>query len=293
MTAEEHGMAWRTIPSLVRVYLSLTVAFSALTGFVCFRHAVTPGAWAACAGVFLLACAASALNQYQEREFDALMDRTKNRPLPILQLGGRHAIGIALLLGPAGAILLYFGATPVAAFLGALTLFWYNFVYTPLKRKTRFSVFIGACTGALPPLIGYTAAGGPFIGRCLVISLFMFLWQVLHVQLLLVKYGREYESAGFPGMVSATNEKGVRILVLVCMTATVGAALALLAVRIVYGRMAPAALIAGSVLFQLLFYCKSARVSQTASFTSLFGSLYAYQGLVFFLIIGSALLNPR
>lgn len=286
-------MTVRTIASLVRVYLSLTVAFSALTGFVCFRHAITRGAWAACAGVFLLACAASALNQYQEQNFDAVMDRTKNRPLPMRQLGGRHAVGIALLFGPPGVVLLYFGATPIAAFLGVFTLLWYNFAYTPLKRMTRFAVLIGACAGALAPLIGYTAAGGPFISPCLVISLFMFLWQVLHVQLLLVKYGREYEKAGFPGMVSATNEKGVKILVLVCLTATVGAALALLAVRIVYGRMAPAALIAGSALFLLLFFYRSARVSQTASFTSLFGSLYGYQALVFLLIMGSALLNPR
>jgi len=183
-------MTWKTVPSLLRLNLSLIVSCSALTGFVCFGHAIDLDAWAAFAGVFFLACAASALNQYQEREFDALMDRTKKRPLPMRQISGTSVLAMTFFFGLAGASILYFGTSPVAALLGIITLLWYNGVYTPLKRKTRFAVLVGALTGALPPLIGYTAAGGPIISACLVISLFMFLWQVSHVLVLLVKYGR-------------------------------------------------------------------------------------------------------
>ena len=293
MTAGEPGPAWRTIPALTRFNLSLVVAFSALAGFVCFRHAADHRAWAAFAGVLLLACGASALNQYQERDSDAQMDRTKNRPLPMRQMSGRLAVGIAALLILAGAALLYFESTTFAASLGIFTLLWYNGIYTPLKRRTRFAVLVGAITGALPPLIGYTAAGGPPVSVCLVFSLFMFLWQVSHFQLLLIKYGRQYERAGFPAMVSPTNEKGLRISVLFWMTATVGGALGLLAVRIVSGWVATAVLIAASVLFLTFSCARLVRVRQTTGVAPLLRSLYIYQGIVFLLIIGSGVLNPN
>lgn len=218
-------MTWRSVFALTRFTLSLIVACSALTGFICFRRAVTSKAWFAFAGVFLLACAASALNQYQEREFDAIMERTKRRPLPMQQISGRAALGIALFAGLAGAALLFFGSTSLAALLGVFTLLWYNGVYTPLKRRTRYAVLIGALAGAIPPLIGYTAAGGSIISSCLVISLFMFLWQVSHFQLLLVQYGKEYEKAGFLPMTSMTKEKSAGISVFIWLSAAGASAL--------------------------------------------------------------------
>lgn len=284
-------MTWKTIPSLFRVNLSLIVSCSTLTGFVCCRHAITPDALAVFLGIFFLACAASTLNQYQEREFDALMDRTRKRPLPMRQVGGRSVLVITALTGCAGVSVLYFGSSPLAALMGIATLLWYNGVYTPLKRKTRFAVLIGALTGALPPLIGFTAAGGPIMSSFLTFSLFMFLWQVSHVQVLLVRYGREYEGAGFPAMVSSTNEKGVRISALAWTTATVVSACAFPAVRVVSGILPSLMLTAGSGLFlAYFFYAVLMRGDQSPAFTRQFGSVYVYQGFVFLLIIGSSVL---
>lgn len=153
-------------------------------------------------------------------------------------------------------------------------------------------MLIGAVTGALPPLIGYTAAGGPIIDTCLVFSLFMFLWQVSHFELLLLKYGKEYESAGFPAMTFTADGRRERISVFIWIAATVASALALLTFRIVSGSGFSGALIAGSVLFLFIFSMLVMRAKQRLPFGMLSASLHAYQGFVFFLIIGSEVLNP-
>ena len=278
----------------MRFNLSLVVAFSALTGFVCFRHAIDLDAWVAFTGIFFLACAASALNQYQERNFDALMDRTKKRPLPMRQIGGQFALGCALVFGLAGrTATLCLGSTLLATLLGIVTLLCYNGVYTPLKRKTRFAILIGDLSGAFPPLIGYTAAGGSLISKCLIISLFIFLWQVSHFQLLLLKYGKEYERAGFPAMVWIANGKGVRISVVSWIMLAAGSSLALLAFRIVSGILLSAVLIVGSVLLPLYFYKKMVSSRETLDFGLLFRSIYSYQGAIFALVVVSAVMYPH
>jgi protoheme IX farnesyltransferase len=285
-------MAWKTVPALTRFTLSLIVACSALTGFVCFRHAIGIDAWAAFAGVFLLACAASALNQYQERNYDALMDRTKNRPLPMRQMGGRAVLLITVLFGLAGISILYFGTKPLAALLGVLALLWYNGVYTPLKRKTRFAVLIGAFTGALPPLVGYTAAGGPILSTCLILSLFMFLWQVSHFQLLLVKYGKEYERAGFPAMMSMTNEKSVRISVFIWLTAAGGCALLFPLSGMISGLGMIWLVIFACVLIVSYFLAFAVLTVKHFNFRTASYSMYLFQACIFAALIAGALAWP-
>jgi heme o synthase len=292
MTSGMQHMMWKTIPSLWRINLSLIVACSVLTGYVFCRHAIDLKALAAFVGVFLLACAASALNQYQEREFDALMDRTKNRPLPMRQMNGRTALGIAFLAGLTGAAVLFFGTTPIAALLGIFTVVWYNCVYTPLKRKTRFAALIGALTGALPPLIGFTAAGGPILSECLVISLFMFLWQVSHFQLLLIKYGDEYKRAGFPAMTSAINEKGRRISVLVWTAAAGGSALLFLLSGMVFGSGVRWLLIIACVLIVSYFLAFAIAKGKVFNFRTASFSMYFFQTCIFSVLIAGSLAAP-
>jgi heme o synthase len=292
MTPGSRIRAFAAVPALTRSTLSLTVACSALVGFVCFRHAFAPEAFPAFAGVFLLACAASALNQYQEREFDAIMERTKNRPLPLRQISGRAALGIALFTGLAGAAVLLFGTTHLAAFLGIFTLVWYNGVYTPLKRRTRYAVLFGALTGALPPMIGYTAAGGSIISSCLVISLFMFLWQVAHFQLLLVKYGEEYEKAGFLAMTSMTNENAVRVSVLLWITAAAGSALLLPLTGTVAGEGSLRLLAAACVLTVSCFLAFTASAGKYFGFVPAMYSMYLFQACVFAAVIAGSLAGP-
>jgi protoheme IX farnesyltransferase len=129
-------------------------------------------------------------------------------------------------LAAAGFLVLFAGAGPVAALLGALNLAWYNLVYTPLKTKTRFALFAGALTGAIPVAIGWAGAGGALGSPALLaVALFMYLWQIPHFLLLALTYGEEYERAGFRCFLTRAPERRGRSAVLawtilaVCSTA--------------------------------------------------------------------------
>ncbi len=152
-------------------------------------------------GTFLLASGSSALNQCQEVEIDARMPRTRNRPLPAGRISLSAALFFSILLILFG---LYFLAsvernTLLLLGLGAFAVFWYNGVYVYLKRFTAFAAVPGALVGALPPMIGWVAAGGE-LGDPLILLLaaFFFIWQIPHFWLLLLMQGDEYEAAGLP-----------------------------------------------------------------------------------------------
>jgi heme o synthase len=277
--------------SLLRPGLSLAVAVSTLVGFVCGSAGLDGRGLAATAGVFLLACASSSLNQYQERARDALMERTRGRPLPMGRISGRGAVLVACVAGLAGASALFFLAAPRAAFIAVVAAAWYNGVYTPLKPKTRHAVFAGAVTGALPPLVGYTAAGGPVAGPCLGLSLFMFVWQVAHFKVLQAMYGADYERAGFP---VAKSLGGKRESVVGCAWAAASAAGAgaLAALGVVSGKGWVSALAAASVLFLVSFCVFTVRGGGPRHSQALTGSLYGYQGIVFLLLTGNAVFGP-
>lgn len=166
--------------------------------------------WLLLAGVFTLSGSSAALNQFQERRLDALMERTRNRPLPARQLTAGVAILVSIMLGITGLfLLLLIGLLP--ALLGLFTLTLYNLLYTPLKRITSFALLPGGLVGAIPPMIGYTAAGGtPGDPIILFVCALMFLWQMPHFWLLLIRYGKEYQEAGFRTVLSYMNEKQVR-----------------------------------------------------------------------------------
>lgn len=186
---------------LCKVKLSLFSAFSAITGFL-----ITP-VWSEeklvslAAGVFFMACGAAALNQYQERDTDALMSRTKDRPVPARNIKPCHAFRFSLLLISLGFFFLFLGVGPAASVLGSCGVLWYNGIYTYLKRKTAFAVIPGGLIGAIPPAIGWVAGGGALSDpRVLALCFFFFMWQVPHFWLLILNYGKEYEEAGLPSL---------------------------------------------------------------------------------------------
>ncbi len=127
-------------------------------------------------GVLLLACGSASLNHYQERFTDSLMQRTKNRPIPSGRIDAKSVLEISILVILAGITLLLLGGNLLAVVLGVLNLIWYNGIYTPLKRKSSFAIFPGSLVGAIPPVIGWVAAGGNlFNPQIIMISFFFFI----------------------------------------------------------------------------------------------------------------------
>ncbi|MCS7053139.1 MAG: heme o synthase [Ignavibacterium sp.] len=154
-------------------------------------------------GTLILAFGSAALNQYQERNTDSLMDRTKSRPIPAGKISENNALILSFLLIVSGSIILILGVNLLAFAFGILNLFWYNFIYTPLKRKTALAIIPGSLVGAIPPIIGWVAANGDlFDFRIIVISFFFFIWQIPHFWILLLKLDKDYQLAKFPTITS-------------------------------------------------------------------------------------------
>jgi protoheme IX farnesyltransferase len=160
-------------------------------------------------GTGLLAAGAAALNQCLEREFDAQMSRTAQRPLP----AGKISLELALLIGAvaAGTGMIYLAITVnlLTSVLGVLTLGSYLFVYTPLKRKTTLNTVIGAIPGALPPLMGWTAARGELSAEGWTLFAIQFLWQLPHFLAIAWLYRDDYARAGFV-MLPVVDREGTR-----------------------------------------------------------------------------------
>jgi protoheme IX farnesyltransferase len=147
-------------------------------------------------GVALLSGGINALNQYWERDLDALMRRTSTRPLPAgkLSAGGALVFGVVVSLA-AGAYLAWF-LNPLTFFFGMIALASYLFLYTPLKTRTHWSTFIGAFPGALPPLIGWTAASNEVGIEAATLFAISFLWQFPHFHAIATIYREDYARAG-------------------------------------------------------------------------------------------------
>ena len=175
---------------------------STFTGFILARRGLSSDVIFPILGVFLLASGSCALNQYQERQNDQLMERTKGRPIPSKKLSPSTALKISIGLLLFGSIILYVGAHWSALGLGLFAMFWYNGVYTSLKRKSPFAAIPGALIGAIPPLIGWVSGKGHLSldPQILAISFFFFIWQVPHFWLLLLNSGKDYEKAGLPSL---------------------------------------------------------------------------------------------
>lgn len=205
---------------LLKYQLSLMVTFSALTGYYLAGKPVGYIFLILSFGVFFLACGSSGLNQWQERNFDLLMERTKNRPLPSGQISVTGALLVSLFFIISGTLFLGFiGWLPMM--LGLTNVVFYNLIYTPLKRFTWLAVIPGTFVGAIPPLIGWTAAGGsPFHPVILFVAVFVLLWQLPHFWLLLIRFGKEYENAGFSSLPKYLNGSRLKKLVFIWAVVT-------------------------------------------------------------------------
>jgi protoheme IX farnesyltransferase len=148
-------------------------------------------------GTALTAAGASVLNQFAERDFDALMPRTKDRPLPARRMGAAEALAFGAMLSICGVVELALFVNPLTALLGAITLAIYVFVYTPLKRFTTICTIVGAVPGAIPPMMGVTAATGHFTPAAIALFLILFIWQMPHFLAIAILYKDDYAAGGF------------------------------------------------------------------------------------------------
>ncbi len=152
----------------------------------------------AVAGTALVAGGAAVLNQVYERDTDALMTRTRMRPLPDRRVSAEEARVLGIALAVAGVAVLALASNLLAALVAVATLFIYLAVYTPLKRRSAISTLIGAVPGALPPLIGWTAGHGTIATGGWTLFAIVFLWQIPHFMAIAWLYRDDYRRAGFP-----------------------------------------------------------------------------------------------
>ncbi len=227
---------FRIAASLSKIRITLSVTATTFTGYFVHSGTLSQEMLPLLAGIFFLAAGSSALNHFQERETDAKMDRTKGRPVPAGLVSPRTVLLVTLAALISGAVILYMFMPFAVLILGLFNFFWYNGVYTPLKKLTAFAVIPGSVTGGVPPLIGWIAAGGEWTDTTImVIVLFFIVGQIPHFWLLLLRYGREYENAGLPSLTSIFSYSQINLISYAWIVAAVAASALLPAQRLITG----------------------------------------------------------
>jgi protoheme IX farnesyltransferase len=187
------------IRELTKARLTALVLITTLAGFFVARSGGAD--WLAglhvLIGTALVAAGAAALNEWWERDLDRLMERTATRPLPSGQVEPWFALGLGVLFSLGGVVYLAWVVNGLTAVLGAVALVSYVLIYTPLKRLTPLNTLVGAVPGALPPLMGWTAARGEMGAGGLGLFGILFLWQIPHFLAIAWLYREQYARAGF------------------------------------------------------------------------------------------------
>ena len=208
-TSEKRGSS--VLSDLFKARLTALVLLTTLVGFYVGSRGPVDYAlmFHALLGTGLLACGAAALNQLLEHKFDAQMQRTSGRPLPSGQMTYRQVLLIGVGTSTLGLIWLAGMVNPLTAFLGVLTLVSYLFLYTPLKRMTTLNTAVGAIPGALPPLMGWTAARGYLSIEGWSLFAILFFWQLPHFLAIAWMYREDYARGGFV-MLPVVDKTGER-----------------------------------------------------------------------------------
>jgi heme o synthase len=185
---------------LMKFRLSALVTFSAVFGFILGDSGVVfswPGFIGLMIGGFFISGASGAANEILERDLDKLMVRTQNRPLPLNLISLKEAYWFTALIAFTGISILWMLTNPLTTGLGIVSMVLYVFVYTPLKKVGPIAVFVGAIPGAMPPLLGWTAATGTIIYEALIIFGIQFIWQFPHFWAIAWVSDDDYKRAGF------------------------------------------------------------------------------------------------
>jgi protoheme IX farnesyltransferase len=207
------SLAWQ-LAELFKARVTILVVLTAVAGFALgARWASFPffslRLVTAIIGVGLFACCAAALNEIIERRQDAQMTRTRNRPLPALHMSLAQAWIWTIVSGVAAFAMLFFGNNLLAALLGGATTLSYAVLYTPLKRITTLSTFVGAFPGAMPACLGWVAATNHFSAEAWALFAIQFFWQFPHFLAIAWIYREDYSRAGIR-MLPVVDDSGIR-----------------------------------------------------------------------------------
>ena len=203
--------------AITKAGLAISVLFSSIAGYLLGFNDTNPFSWTVllklAIGGYCMVGASNAYNQVIEKDLDALMDRTKNRPVPAGRMSPNAALVIASILTIIGIVLLY-TINPKTAMFGAISIFLYTSIYTPLKTVTSLSVFVGAFPGAIPFMLGWVAATGNFGIEAGTLFLIQFFWQFPHFWAIGWFLFEDYEKAGFFMLPTGKKDNGTAIQII-------------------------------------------------------------------------------
>ena len=200
--------AFTDFKQLTKVGLSISVVFTSITGYLLGAETIDINIILLLAlGGYLMVGASNAFNQVIEKDIDAVMQRTKNRPLPAGRMQVNTALIIASLFTIAGIAILY-SINPKCALFGAISIFLYTSAYTPLKAVTPLAVFVGAIPGAIPFMLGWVAATGEFGIEAGFLFMIQFFWQFPHFWAIGWLQDEEYKKAGLHMLPMDKKDKG-------------------------------------------------------------------------------------
>ncbi|MCW5518864.1 heme o synthase [Aureitalea sp. L0-47] len=217
-TYSSRGSLVRNFTEITKMRLSVSVVFSSLAGYLLACDTVDFFTLLLLSvGGYCMVGASNVYNQIIERDLDALMERTKDRPIPSGRMGVTSAFILACILTLGGVGLLYV-INPKTALFGAISIFMYVSLYTPLKTRTPLAVFVGALPGAIPFMLGWVAATNDFGIEPGTLFMIQFFWQFPHFWAIGWFLFEDYEKAGFFMLPNGRRDKGTAIqIILYCI----------------------------------------------------------------------------
>lgn len=278
---------------LGKIKISIPVALTGFLGYYRASGALNEDFLFTFFGILFMSMGSSTFNHIQERNTDRLMKRTAGRPIPSGKISVRQAVVAGVIFSLAGIGLLLLTGSLLAAGIGCFTLAWYNAVYTPLKRITPFAVVPGAVIGALPPMIGWTAAGGSLSDpEILLISFFLFIGQMPHYWLLMMKIGDEFKSAGLPVITEIFSGSQLRNLSFIWIFAAAVAVLVFPVSGIMHSAVISFVMVAGVVLFMMRMFLLSFRGEIMAQWRKSFVTVNLFYLFIIVILIADKFAEP-
>lgn len=224
--AKKQSVCIKDYIALTKAYLSFAVMIPGALAYLLFADAIKPSFWLSILAIFLLALGVSALNQLQERQLDALMPRTQNRPLVTGAIGEKEALGIIIGLIGISSLIEYYVLGISGVLIFAFVVILYNVIYTPMKRTSAYAVFPGAILGVIPTVLCTMATDQSIMSPSfLAIAWFYFIWQIPHFWLLVLIYQNDYNKAKFPNMANVVGAQSLSHITYVWILLTIISAL--------------------------------------------------------------------